>query len=75
MALVNQKSLDMGGALRPRRRVSCGDYPSESGCTVTITGTEEEVVRLAALHAADAHGHEDTPELRERIRMMLRDEL
>jgi predicted small metal-binding protein len=72
--MTERKSLDFGGAFRPRRRISCGDIPSESGCTVTISGTEDEVVRLAALHAVDAHGHQDTPELRERIRAMLRDE-
>ncbi len=31
------------------------------------------MVRAALLHAVDAHGHEDTPELRERIRAALRD--
>jgi predicted small metal-binding protein len=72
---MDRKSLDVGSAFAPRRKISCGDYPSELGCTVTITGTEEEVVRLAALHAVDAHGHQDTPELREKIRASLRDEV
>lgn len=71
---MNRKSLDLDSALRPRRKIRCGDYPSESSCSVSISGTEEEVVRLAALHAIDAHGHEDTPELREKIRTMLKDE-
>lgn len=70
-----RKSLDMGGALRPRRRMSCTDVPTDSGCTVTIAGTEDEVVQLAALHAIDAHGHKDSPQLREQIRAVLRDEL
>lgn len=70
-----EKSVDMGRALGGRRkRVSCGDYPSESGCTLTLSGREEEVVRAAVLHAVDAHGHEDTPELREWIRASLKDE-
>ena len=71
---MNRKSLDVDSALRPRRKIRCGDIPSELACTVTISGTEEEVVRLAALHAIDVHGHEDTPELREKIRQMLKDE-
>lgn len=63
-----EKSLDLARALSGRKRVSCRDYPSEGGCTLTLTGTEEEVYRAALLHAIDAHGHQDTPELREMIR-------
>jgi hypothetical protein len=32
---------------------------------------EDEVVRAAAEHAASAHGHDDTPELREQVREFL----
>jgi predicted small metal-binding protein len=48
--------------------------PSVSNCSLTIAGEEEEVVRAAALHASDVHGHRDTPELREQIRSSLHDE-
>jgi predicted small metal-binding protein len=58
----------------PRKMIDCRDSPSVSGCTLTIAGEEEEVVRAAAMHAADVHGHEDTPELRDQIRSGLRDE-
>jgi len=71
---MNRKSLDVDSALRPRRKIRCGDYPSDMGCTVTISGTEEEVLRLSVLHAIDVHGHADTPELREMIRQMMKDE-
>lgn len=57
-----------------RKVADCRQFPSESGCTLTIAGEEEEVVRAAAMHAVDVHGHEDTPELREQIRKMLEDE-
>ena len=57
-----------------RKMADCRKFPSESGCTLTIIGEEDEVVRAAAVHAADVHGHEDTPELREQIRGMLEDE-
>lgn len=57
-----------------RKIVDCREFPSESNCTLTITGEENEVVRAAALHAADVHGHKDTPELREQLRKMLKDE-
>jgi predicted small metal-binding protein len=43
-------------------------------CTLTISGSEDEVVRAATEHAVSVHGHKDTPELREQIRKMLKDE-
>lgn len=58
------------------RKVSdCRDFPSISGCTLTISGEEEEVVRAATEHAISVHEHADTPELREEIRAGLKDEL
>lgn len=57
-----------------RKFVDCRESPSESNCSLTIAGEEEEVIRAAAEHAASVHGHEDTPELREQIRGMLKDE-
>ncbi|TDC67914.1 DUF1059 domain-containing protein [Actinomadura sp. GC306] len=57
-----------------RKVADCREMPSESGCTLTISGEEDEVVRAAAEHAASVHGHTDDPELREEIRGMLKDE-
>jgi predicted small metal-binding protein len=48
--------------------------PSETNCTLAITGEEDEVVRAAAEHAVSVHGHTDTPELRNMIRSGLKDE-
>ena len=57
------------------RKVSdCRKMPGEHNCTVSIAGTEEEVVPLAAYHAVTTHGEKDTPELSESIRNMLEDE-
>ncbi|WP_033290641.1 DUF1059 domain-containing protein [Amycolatopsis jejuensis] len=56
-----------------RKIVDCRDMPSESGCTLAITGEEEEVVAAAAVHAATVHGHTDDDELRAAIRSELRD--
>jgi len=58
-----------------RKVADCREMPSESGCTLTISGQEEEVVRAAAEHAASVHGHSDSPELRNEIRSMLKDEV
>ena len=57
-----------------RKVADCRQFPSESGCTLTISGEEDEVVRAASEHAISVHGHEDTPELRDQIRSMLQDE-
>ena len=57
-----------------RKVADCREMPSESGCTLTIAGEEEEVIRAAAMHAADVHGHQDGPELRGQIKSMLKPE-
>ena len=56
-----------------RKAVDCRLYPSEKGCTLRIEGTEEEVLEAATQHAVTAHGHTNTPELREQIRTLLKD--
>jgi predicted small metal-binding protein len=57
-----------------RKVADCREFPSDSKCSITIAGEEEEVVRVAAMHAADVHGHKDTPELRSELRKMLKDD-
>ncbi|HLF70874.1 MAG TPA: DUF1059 domain-containing protein [Dehalococcoidia bacterium] len=57
-----------------RKVADCRDFPSEKSCSLTIAGTEEEVVRAAVLHAIDFHGHTDSPEFRQQIRAVLKDE-
>lgn len=54
-----------------RMMADCRRWPSDSNCSLTIIGEEDEVVRAAAEHAASVHGHEDTMELREQIRSFL----
>jgi predicted small metal-binding protein len=57
-----------------RKVIDCRNFPTDKNCTLAISGTEEEVLDLAVLHASTVHGHENTPELREQIRSMLSDE-
>jgi hypothetical protein len=40
---------------------------------LSIEGTEEEVLQAATHHAVTMHGHTNSPELREQIRLMMRD--
>ncbi|WP_211176679.1 DUF1059 domain-containing protein [Pseudonocardia acidicola] len=51
--------------------IDCRTMPSETGCTLTISGEEEEVLRAAAAHAVDVHGHTDGEELRSGLRQAL----
>ena len=57
-----------------RKIVDCRNFPSQTRCTLTIVGDEDEVVRAAILHGVDVHGHTDTPEFRDQIRRSLKDE-
>ena len=57
-----------------RKSIDCRDYPDDTGCTLYLSGEEDEVVRAVAEHAASVHGMNDTPELREKFRSMLEDE-
>jgi predicted small metal-binding protein len=59
---------------KQRKSVDCREYPSEKGCTLKISGTEEEVLDAAVQHAVSVHGHENTPEFREELRGMLKNE-
>jgi hypothetical protein len=56
-----------------RKMIDCRKMPSESNCSLTIAGTEDEVLAAAAAHAVSAHGHEDGPELRDGLRGALED--
>lgn len=57
-----------------RKIADCRKMPSEMNCSVSISGTEEEVVPLAVHHAVVDHGHQDTPELWREVRDTLEDE-
>jgi predicted small metal-binding protein len=57
-----------------RKSIDCRSYPSEKNCSLKISGTEEEVLDAAVEHAALAHGHQKSPELRNQIKSMLKDE-
>src|ERR671921_113234 len=57
-----------------RKTIDCRTMPSESNCTVQISGEEDEVLELAVQHAVSVHGHADDQELRDRLRAALRNE-
>jgi predicted small metal-binding protein len=57
-----------------RKSIDCRDYPSDKNCSLKISGTEHEVLDAAMQHAVSAHGHDNTPQLREQIKSMLKND-
>jgi predicted small metal-binding protein len=57
-----------------RKYIDCREHPDDTGCTLYLSGEEEELLRAVAEHAASVHGMEDTPEVREQFRSMLKEE-
>ncbi len=47
--------------------VDCRSVPSESNCSLYISGTKDEVINAAAEHAVSVHQHEDNAELRDML--------
>jgi predicted small metal-binding protein len=57
-----------------RKSIDCRNQPSEKNCSLKISGTEQEVLDAAVQHAVSAHGHANSPELRDQIKSMLKEE-
>ena len=58
-----------------RTFIDCRDYPSEMNCTVFMSAdSEDELLEAAVQHAVAVHGHTDTPELRDTLRSLFREE-
>ena len=57
-----------------RKYLDCRDYPSVSGCSLRISGTEDEIVPVAVEHAVRVHAHKKSPALAREIRSLLKDE-
>lgn len=57
-----------------RKVIDCRKFPAEKPCSIAISGTEEDVLELAVLHATSVHGHADSPEVRQLIRSMLEED-
>jgi len=57
-----------------RKVVDCRDTPSDINCSLTIAGTEEEVMEAAVQHMASVHSHPDSPEVRQMVKDGMKDE-
>jgi len=68
--LIQTKEHNMG-----RKVADSRDFPSDTNCTLAISGEEDEVVVAATQHAVSAHGHTETDEVVTWIRQNLKDEI
>jgi hypothetical protein len=57
-----------------RKSIDCRDHPSEKNCSLKISGTEQEVFDAEVQHAVSPHGHENSTELRDQVKSVLKDE-
>ena len=56
-----------------RKYIDCREYPSEMNCTVTISAdSEAELLEAAVQHAVSVHHEQDTPELRDALRRLMK---
>ena len=58
-----------------RMYLDCREMPSDSGCDLAMSGSEEHLLEAAVTHAVTKHGHEDTPELRDALRGAMKSEV
>lgn len=57
-----------------RKFIDCRAFQSEMNCSVAISADSEgELLEVAVQHAVAVHKHQDTPQLREQIRGIIRD--
>jgi hypothetical protein len=57
-----------------RERMDCRLFLVDEPCDIAILGDEEELVNIAVQHAVREYGQQDTPELREQLRPIVREE-
>ncbi len=54
-----------------RKSIDCRLVPNEIECTLKISGSEKEVLKAAIRHAIEEHGHQDTPDLKRQLKVLL----
>lgn len=57
-----------------RKYIDCREFPSEKNCSLKVSGTENELLDIAVQHAVASHGHENSPELRQELRKLLKND-
>jgi len=56
-----------------RKYVDCREFPG-STCSIALSAdSEDELLDAAVEHAVKHHGHQDTPEFREQLRLLAKE--
>lgn len=59
-----------------RKFIDCRDYPSEMNCSLLMSAdSEDELLEAAVQHAVAVHGETDTPELRQTLRGLFKEDM
>jgi predicted small metal-binding protein len=56
-----------------RKYIDCSQFASDKNCTLAISGSQEEVLDMAVIHAIISHGHDDPYQLRRQLKSLLKD--
>jgi predicted small metal-binding protein len=57
-----------------RKYIDCREHPSADKCTLALSAdTEDELVEAGVQHAVAAHGLEDSPDLRQNLKSMIKE--
>jgi len=56
-----------------RKQIECREFLGDKNCMLTISGSEDEVLDMAIIHAIISHGHDDPFELRDQFRSLMID--
>jgi len=62
-----------GGFKASRKSIDCREWNNTRTCSLTISGSEDEVLDLAVIHGIVTHGYDDPHELRRQLRPLLHD--
>ncbi len=57
-----------------RKFIDCRNYPDDARCSLALSAdSEEELLEAVVRHGVAVHGYTDSPELREQLRMGIRE--
>lgn len=57
-----------------RKFIDCRDYPGDVKCSLALSAdNEDELLEAVVRHGVAVHGYQDSPELREQMRMGMKD--
>jgi hypothetical protein len=64
----------MSTTVSTRKYIDCREFNSQSGCTLRISGREDDVLAAALEHSVSRHGYRGWEELRIVLRAALKSE-